>query len=346
MKVHCSSSTNVSSSTSLTSSHSDSSKTSSTISVSSNDSDRQRPSKCDRQRSSRYVERRDLSQLLKFSTNIIPTVPRFCGKEDIDYYIETATVYANQFPHLSDKQKTQALRTGITGEARELILGYPDKSVSTVKRLFKVLLSTFKKKIHEIDNLHQLKQGKDEKSRVYAARVRRYVKKLAGKSSKRRLNKICLGFFKAGLRSDLRDRIHPSDLRAPKSFRRAIKASVAAEAEKPKLQKKKESTINTMLSKYENKILGLIDKKMQSVQMQQPAQTNNSQTNLTKPVPRRTSKCFHCERPGHRYMTCFKASEADKLKIRDRIQLERQQQNQKIPLNSVAVSFQPPKSQQ
>ncbi len=141
-----SSSTNVSSSMSLTISFSDSSKTSSSISISTNDSDRQRPSKCDRQHSSRYVERRDLSQLLKFSTNTIPTVPRFCGKEDIDYYIETATVYANQFPHLSDKQKTQALRTGITGEARELILGYPDKSVSTVKRLFRVLLSTFKKK--------------------------------------------------------------------------------------------------------------------------------------------------------------------------------------------------------
>jgi hypothetical protein len=71
-------------------------------------------------------------------------VPRFCGKEDIDYYIETATVYANQFPHLTDKQKTQALRTG---EARELILGYPDKSVSTVQPFFIILCTDFNKSL-------------------------------------------------------------------------------------------------------------------------------------------------------------------------------------------------------
>ena len=91
----------------------------------------------------------------------------------------------------------------------------------------------FKNKTKAATKLHQLKQDTGEKVRVFVARIRRYVRKIA---IRRKIDRTCLEFFKAGIRREFVDRIN--SIRT-KSFEQAVRIASEMEDEKPPIRGKK-----------------------------------------------------------------------------------------------------------
>jgi hypothetical protein len=299
-----------------------------------------------------------ISKLTERDTHI--PIPQFTGVEDVEYYIDNARVYIHQFKHLREAKRVSLLRSGISGEARDVLKAYSDKDLGTVSQFYSVLKRMFKKKTKAATKLHQLKQETSEKVRVFAARIRRYVRKIA---IQKKINRTCLEFFKAGIRSEFADRLNSS---RTKSFEQAVRIASEMEDEKPPIRGKKvvESVLfnanlqhhppvipsqdswNQLLEQQEQRLLALFNKPTEATPNTSGPPILNRFKNL---------KCFHCQKPGHGYYFCRTANEQDKLQIRNKrmnykgerkpLQTTPAPQPESDHLNLQAATYHPQKSQ-
>jgi hypothetical protein len=121
--------------------------------------------------------------------------------EDVEYFIGNARVYIHQFKHLrnetSETKRVSLLRSRISGDARDVLKAYSDKGLGTVNQLNSVLKRMFKKKTKAATPLTP--STKTRKGTLFAARIRRYVRKI---EMRRKKDRTCLELFKAGIRSE------------------------------------------------------------------------------------------------------------------------------------------------
>jgi hypothetical protein len=192
-------------------------------------------------------------------------VPSFNGSSNVENYIFNAKAYTNQFKTLPEADKIILLRTGISGQASEVLLGY-HRDIKSVKTLLLVLRKTYKKKGNAATKLYELKQETKEPVRVFATRIRRYICQM-GLTDKKKINKNCLQFFQAGIRSEFVERLNATET---SDFETAIRIATKLEdkplrtiktveqvlnivANQPKSDKTTEQIIEEQLAAFFNK---------------------------------------------------------------------------------------------
>ena len=131
------------------------------------------------------------SMIESLAGRAINTMPSFTGEEDVNHFIEDMEAYLAQYTNLIEKDKIRIWRSAIKGEAREVVSGYTGEQTNTLKKCFKILKKNFKTRSRPAANLYQLKQGANEKVSVFAARIRKYVKKLGIRNAKK-ADKACI----------------------------------------------------------------------------------------------------------------------------------------------------------
>jgi hypothetical protein len=92
-----------------------------------------------------------------------------------------------------------------------------------------------------------LKQEANEKISLFAGRIRRYVRGLGVRT--RRFDQTSIEFMEIGALPQIQGRLYQ---RNPKSFARAIKIAIEAEADKPnKIKSKNINTVNIEIDSKE-----------------------------------------------------------------------------------------------
>ena len=168
-------------------------------------------------------------------------MPEFSIDKDIEHYIADMLTYLGKYQQLPETQKDKLILTGVKGEARDVIMGYADKQQNSTGKILKILKNEFKKREKSARNLHQLKQDSTEKISIFAGRIRRYVRGLGVRT--KNFDKTCIEFMKIGALLQIQGRLYQ---RNPKSFPRAIKIAIEAEADKPNKIKPKIENINNV----------------------------------------------------------------------------------------------------
>ena len=269
-------------------------------------------------------------QQTTWPVNSMP-MPTFTIEQDITHYIADMTTYLGQYGHLPEVQKAKLVQAGVKGEARDVIMGYSEQEVNSTKRIFKILKCEFQKREKSARNLHQLKQDNNEKVSVFAGRIRRYVRGLGVKGHN--FDRNCIEFMKIGALPQIQSRLFQ---RNPKSFARAIKTAIEAEAEKPNKQKQKVDTINTITDTIDesnnlqrtvqelNSVIHQLKKKLDETPQERTFTTHRSTIgNGVK------GACFVCHKQGHRYMQCFKATTQQQQAITDQLEASKSQRRSK-----------------
>ena len=107
---------------------------------------------------------------------IVKTPPKFTGSNDenIEDYIEDAKQFINQFEGVSPLQLANSLKTGLSKEPREVLRGYEIRGPT---QLFKALRDIYTPKEKPIKKLLNFKQSDNETVRVFASRIRRYLRR-------------------------------------------------------------------------------------------------------------------------------------------------------------------------
>jgi hypothetical protein len=209
-------------------------------------------------------------------------IPQFSGVENVDHYIFKAKAYVKQFKQMSENERVTLLRTGIKDEAFDFSLGYSKKQVRTVKKFFQILKKTFS----PATKLHELKQDNKEPIRVFAVSIRRYVCQM-GLRGRQKIDRNCLQFFQAGVRSEFTERFNSSDTR---SFDKAVRIVTIMEDKQTRPSKKtNDSIINTILEpKFtETTIKRLVEEQVTAIFTKFPNDqiVNPPTSTLYKPQP-------------------------------------------------------------
>jgi hypothetical protein len=258
-------------------------------------------------------------------------MPTLTIEQDITHYIADMTTYLGKYGHLPEVQKAKLVQAGVKGEARDVIMGYSEQEVNFTKRIFRILKCVFQIRERSARNLHQLKQDNNEKVSVFAGRIRRYVRGLSVKGHN--FDRNCIEFMKIGALPQIQSRLFQ---RNPKSFARAIKTAIEAEAEKPYKQKQKVDTINTITDTIDksnniqrtvqelNSVIHQLKQKLVGTPQERTFTTNCSTIgNGVK------GACFVCHKLGHRYMQCFKARTQHQQAITDQLEASESQRRGK-----------------
>jgi len=260
-------------------------------------------------------------------------MPEFSIDKDIEHYIADMSTYLGQYQQLPELQKAKLVITGVKGEARDVIMGYADKEVNTTRKIIKILKNEFKKREKSVRNLHQLKQEVNEKISIFAGRIRRYVRGLGVRT--RRFDQTCIEFMKIGALPQIQGRLYQ---RNPKSFARAIKIAIEAEADKPNKLKSKIENINNVNIEIESKeefqqtvkelnnIIQHLKQKPDAPHRGMVQQKNYSTFPIGNGVK---GACFVCHKIGHRYMHCYNATPQQKQAITEQIETSKAQRRAK-----------------
>ena len=256
-------------------------------------------------------------------------MPEYKIDQDVKHYISDMTTYLEQHSHLPETYRAKLALAGVKGEARDVLMGYADADMDTPRKLFKILNREFKKREKSARGLHQLKQDSNEKVSIFAGRIRRYVRGLG--VSKQRFDHNCVEFLKLGSTPPIQNRLQQ---RNPKSFAKAIKLAIEAEAEKPMKLKQKVDTIN-QIDEVSNLGLIGIQRSIQDLnnviqQFKTGDKTPFKRDNrITIRADGRIGNgvkgaCFVCDKKGHRYLQCFRATEQDKQKITGQLERDKE----------------------
>jgi hypothetical protein len=203
-------------------------------------------------------------------------------------------------------------------------MGYADKDMNTTQKIFKVLKQEFKKWEKSARSLHQLKQEANEKVSIFAGRIRRYVRDLGVKGHK--FDRNCIEFMKIGALTQIQSRLYQ---RNPRTFMRAIKIAMEAEADKPVKGKprieivnntEKTSNDNSALQNSIKELCNVIQNLAPKAEGTSANRTTSREYTNTRMGNGEKGACFVCNKKGHRYMQCFKATQLEKQKLSDELE--------------------------
>jgi len=246
-------------------------------------------------------------------------MPEYTIEDDILHYIENMKIYLRSQQHLAQGHQAQIIKAGIKGEARDVLMGYADKDMNTTQKIFKVLKQEFKKCEKSARSLHQLKQEANEKVSIFAGRIRRYVRNLGVKGHK--IDRNCIEFMKIGALPQIQSRLYQ---RNPRTFMRAIKIAMEAEADKPVKGKprieivnntEKTSNDNSALQNSIKELCYVIQNLAPRAEGTSANRTTSREYTNTRMGNGEKGACFVCNKKGHRYMQCFKATQLEKQKL-------------------------------
>jgi hypothetical protein len=159
---------------------------------------------------------------------------------------------------------------------------------------------------------------------MFAGRIRRYVRGLGVRT--KNFDRTCIEFMKIGALPQIQGRLYQ---RNPKSFARAIKIAIEAEADKPNKIKTKIENINNVKIEIDSKEIFQQTIKELNIIIQQLKQKpdftqrgmNQSTNYSTSPIGNGVKgACFVCHKMGHRYMQCYKATHQQKQAITEQIE--------------------------
>jgi hypothetical protein len=241
-------------------------------------------------------------------------------------------IYLQSQQQLSQEHKANNIKAGIKEEARDVLMGYSDRDMNTTQKIFKILKQEFKKCEKSARSLHQLKQEANEKVSIFAGRIRLYVKEFGVKRHK--FDRNCIEFMKIGALPQIQSRLYQ---RNPRTFARAIKKALEAEADKPPKSKPRVEVINNAektandTTVIQNSIKELFNA-IQTLTKQTEGTTSGK--TVTAFVNKRMGNgdkgaCFVCNKKGHRYMQCFKATTQQRQQLTDELETRRASRIQK-----------------
>jgi hypothetical protein len=250
-------------------------------------------------------------------------IPKFSGEgAHIDYELwwSQLKIYFSQFD-ISEPRQVLIAQNAISGVARKIVDSHPQ--LNTLSRLDEILRTVFVSTMDKVTKLKQSKQNTDESIMAYAAKIRMNVVESGVKEAA--VEGFCLNYFLHGLKPEIGKKVQPFK---PESLRRAIE-----------LPRKDNSlsvmdTLKTVADPPNNDKHGHLINKLNSLVQSLQSQLNASNaarelpkqdlcpstTSNTVPTKNKFSsvRCFHCDRLGHGYMKCFKASADDNLRITSR----------------------------
>ena len=259
-------------------------------------------------------------------------IPKFSGEgAHIDYELwwSQLKIYFSQFD-LSEPRQVLIAQNAISGVARKIVDSHPQ--LKTLSRLDEILRPVFVSTMDKVTKLKQSKQNTDESIMAYAAKIRMNVVESGVKEAA--VEGFCLNYFLHGLKPEIGKKVQPFK---PESLRRAIELATEFENELPRKDNSLSvmDTLKTIVADLPNNdkhgnLINKLNSLVQSLQSQLNASNAArelpkqdlcpSTTSNTVPTKNKFSsvRCFHCDRLGHGYMKCFKASADDKLRITSR----------------------------
>lgn len=222
-------------------------------------------------------------------------------------FIDDMMTYLGHYHQLPELQKTKLVKAGVKGEARYMIMGYAEKELNSIKKIFQILKNKFKKREKSARNLYKLKQEQTEKVSVFAGRIRKYVRGLVVKDHK--FDYSCIEFMKIGALPQIQSRLYQRNL---KTFAKAIKVAIEAESDKPnKIKPRIESanSVNEKAIELQQSIkelcstIQLISQKAdKTTELEREAEQTSSNSRIGMKVK---GACFIRGKVGHRFMACF-----------------------------------------
>ena len=72
-------------------------------------------------------------------------MPENTLEKDVLHYIEDMTIYLDHYHQFSESQKAKLVKTGVKGEARDVLMGYAEKELNSTGKIYKILKNEFKK---------------------------------------------------------------------------------------------------------------------------------------------------------------------------------------------------------
>jgi predicted RNA-binding protein Jag len=145
-------------------------------------------------------------------------MPEKTLEKDVLHYIEDMTTYLDHYHQLNESQIAKLVKTGVKGEARDVLIGHAGKQLNATGKIYKILKNKFKRREKSAKNLHQLKQEQTEKVSIFAGRIRKYVR---GKGvTDLKFDHNCIEFMKVGTLPRIQSQLY---LRNPRTFARAIR---------------------------------------------------------------------------------------------------------------------------
>ncbi len=72
-------------------------------------------------------------------------MPEYTLAKDVLHYIEDMTIYLDHYHQFSESQKAKLVKTGVKGEARDVLMGYAEKELNSTGKIYKILKNEFKK---------------------------------------------------------------------------------------------------------------------------------------------------------------------------------------------------------